>query len=128
MDYLLGFLRKDTNFYYLSLILENEEENKWSIHGLWPQYSKNEYPKYCKKVEFKIEKLESIIEELNKKWYSNIEKNNDFWKHEYEKHGSCMFTDISEFDYFNLVLNLYKEAIQLNLPNKCLIVVFKIDP
>ena len=48
-NYLNGILnlKKDERFYYLSLI---KEQNGWSIHGLWPQYSKNKYPSFCKKV------------------------------------------------------------------------------
>lgn len=92
------------NYYYLSLI--NNDET-WSIHGLWPQYSAGSYPTYCKKVTFDINKLEPIIDELQNEWYSTEEPNEDFWKHEWEKHGSCMFTDMDEFTYFNKALTLF---------------------
>ena len=120
--------KKDSKkFYYVSLI--KEPNNKWSIHGLWPQYSKNSYPTFCKKVKFDINKLESILPELNEKWYSNEEKNEDFWKHEWEKHGSCMFLDMNEEEYFKKTLDLFTIAQQIDLPNdfydsktkKCLI-------
>ena len=111
-----SYVAKKSQFYYLSLIKENDDS--FSIHGLWPQYSETSYPVYCRPVEFSIEALNPIMDKLNKYWYSDRESNSKFWKHEYEKHGSCMFSEVSEFDYFNLVLNLYKEAIQLNLPNK----------
>lgn len=105
----------DTRYYYLSLI---KEPCGWSIHGLWPQYSKNSYPKYCKKVTFSYETLTPIIDRLNAVWYSNEEPNQDFWQHEWEKHGSCMFTDMNELQYFQKALELYKEAIEQNLPEK----------
>ena len=73
------FTKKDTRFYYLSLI--EEKKNTFSIHGLWPQNSKTDYPTYCKKVDFSIEALEPIIDELNKYWYSKQVKNTKFWKH-----------------------------------------------
>lgn len=128
-NYLKGILnlkQKDERFYYLSLI---KEEKGWSIHGLWPQYSKNKYPSFCKKVDFNIETLNPILKELNENWYSNTEKNEEFWKHEWEKHGSCVFSDINEYEYFNKTLDLFKTAIQTGLPqefydnknNKCLI-------
>lgn len=117
-------------FYYLSL-LKNNENNTWHIHGLWPQYNKNSYPTYCGKVSFDISKLNPIIQELDEYWYADGEKDSDFWKHEYEKHGSCVFTPITEFDYFNTTVNLYKKAVKLELPTtfynsktkKCLIPV-----
>ena len=81
-------------FYYLSLKRDNKKNKEWSIHGLWPQISENEYPSFCKKVNFDIGKLEPILPDLNNYWYSSKEKNEDFWKHEWQKHGSCVFTDI----------------------------------
>ena len=69
------------------------------------------------------------MDELNKNWYSNVNKNEDFWKHEWEKHGSCVFTEINEFEYFKKTLDLFNTAVQTGLPeefydkkyNKCLI-------
>lgn len=101
-------------FYYLSL----KKDTVWSIHGLWPQYSKNEYPCYCKKVSFDINKLKPILTELNTHWYSTKEQNEDFWKHEWEKHGSCMFTDMEELEYFKTALSLYVDAVQTNIIDK----------
>ena len=122
------FTKKDTRFYYLSLI--EEKNNTFSIHGLWPQNSKTDYPTYCKKVDFSIEVLEPIMNELKNYWYSKQEKNEEFWKHEYQKHGSCMFTPLTELQYFDRVLLLYYKAIAQNLPTyyqvkngKCLIPV-----
>ena len=121
-------------FYYLSLIKEGEG---WSIHGLWAQYNKNQYPTFCKKVNFDINKLEPILKELNEKWYSE-DKNENFWKHEWEKHGSCMFIELNELEYFEKTLELFDTALQIDLPNdfyneetkKCLIPLtldFKFD-
>lgn len=115
--------KEDNRFYYLSLIKNNStdeinENNMFSIHGLWPQNDKNNYPTYCKKVNFSLDSLKPIIDQLNKYWFSDKEKNSDFWKHEYEKHGSCMFTDMNEFIYFNTTLILYNKAIESNLADK----------
>jgi ribonuclease I len=116
-------------FYYLSLI--KEQNNTFSIHGLWPQYTKQSYPTYCKNVTFDIKNIEQLLPQLNEKWYSTKEKNEDFWKHEYEKHGSCVFTPLTEKEYFEQTIKLYDTAIKENLPNqfydeetkKCLIPV-----
>lgn len=106
------------NFYYLSLI--NEGNNQWSIHGLWPQYNKENYPSYCKDVEFDYYNLQPILAELERYWYSNRGTlgDEDFWKHEWQKHGSCMFTDMDEFDYFAHALSLYYVAVKKGLPKK----------
>ena len=116
-------------FYYLSLI--KESNNTFSIHGLWPQYTKNSYPTYCTNVSFNINNLKPIMPELKKNWYSTQEKNEDFWQHEYEKHGSCVFTPMTELEYFSKTLELYDKAIKEDLPKhfynqdtqKCLIPV-----
>jgi len=128
--------KNDTDkFYYLSLIKETEG---WSIHGLWPQYNKNQYPSFCREVNFDINKLEPILKDLNEKWYSEDNKNENFWKHEWEKHGSCMFIELNELEYFEKTLELFDTALQIDLPGdfyneetkKCLIPItldFKFD-
>jgi|TARA_B110001469_G_scaffold127841_1_gene151058 ribonuclease I len=128
--------KNDTDkFYYLSLIKETEG---WSIHGLWPQYNKNQYPSFCREVNFDINKLEPILKDLNEKWYSEDNKNENFWKHEWEKHGSCMFIELNELEYFEKTLELFDTALQIDLPSdfyneetkKCLIPLtldFKFD-
>jgi hypothetical protein len=118
-----------TNFYFLSLILE--DDGSWSIHGLWPQYNLTKYPRFCKRVLFDLSKLEPIIDDLKSDWYSSRGLDNTFWEHEYLKHGTCNFNNLDEFQYFKTTLNLFNRAIALNLPdkyynsetNKCLIPV-----
>ena len=102
--------KEDTRFYYLALIREND---KWCIHGLWPQYSDNSYPTFCRKVEFDPKLLEPIMMDLNEYWHSDRGDNDTFWSHEWEKHGSCYFSKtINEFDYFDTTLKLYKKVIE----------------
>ena len=78
----------ESRFYYLSLI---KTDDKWHIHGLWPQYDKKTYPKFCRNIPFDITKLNSIINNLHDNWYSNKDKDSLFWEHEWNKHGTCMF-------------------------------------
>jgi ribonuclease I len=54
-----------------------------------------------------LEKLNPIIDELKLKWYSTETSDEYFWSHEWEKHGSCMFTEIDELEYFQNALDLY---------------------
>ena len=109
------FTEKNENFYYLSLIQSN---NDWHIHGLWPQYSKDSYPTYCRTVDFDEYKLKPILNELKKYWYSEEEKNQYFWCHEWKKHGSCMFIDMDEFDYFNKTLELFQKVKDMEIIDK----------
>ena len=136
-------------YYYLSLVSDIDLSNKYSIHGFWPQFNDGKYPTYCKKVTFDINKLESIMKDLQKYWKSqkpvdllavspkkrgnndnidtdmdtdndnmddkltiNIESSDEeFWSHEWKKHGSCMFTDMDELQYFQKTLELYFHVI-----------------
>ena len=114
INFILNLFGKnnDRRFYYLSLIYEN---NRWTIHGLWPQNSKDNYPTYCKLVNFDENKLKPIINDLNQNWHSDRENNDKFWEHEWKKHGSCMFCNMDEFDYFNKTLELFKYVKENNL-------------
>ena len=108
-----------TNFYYLSLIKESPTE--FTIHGLWPQRSTTKYPTYCHPVNFQIKTLEPILDKLEQYWYSQqhtLTLDEKFWKHEYEKHGSCVFTQMTELQYFQNTINLYEKSLELNLPQK----------
>lgn len=125
-------IKYDNRFYYLSLLKHDKQSKieyvgnethlievcKYSIHGLWPQFNKNQYPSYCKNVSFSINNIQPILDDLETCWYSTEEKNEDFWKHEYEKHGSCMFKDMDEYEYFNTALNLYHTAVLKKIPDK----------
>ena len=113
---LLPLLKDPTNFYYLSLI--NENDNTWSIHGLWPQYKTNKYPQFCKDIKFSIDKLASIVDDLEKYWYSKEKKNEKFWEHEYLKHGTCNFNNLDELEYFKTTLELFQKSLDNNLPEK----------
>ena len=121
--------KNPTNFYFLSLIKEND--GTWSIHGLWPQDTLTHYPSFCKNVEFDIELLNPIMSSLKHEWYSNRGADEIFWKHEYLKHGTCNFNDFNEFQYFKTTLDLFDKAKSLDLPerfynrqtDKCLIPV-----
>ena len=99
------------NFYYLSLLKNDNNVYGYSIHGFWPNYGKGGYPSFCKKVEFDINKLNPIMKDLIDFWdlpEDHDKKEVSFWKHEWQKHGSCMFCDnMSELEYFQKALKLY---------------------
>ena len=104
-NYILNLWKNnDRRFYYLSLILEN---NQWTIHGLWPQNSKSNYPTFCRNVDFNENLLNPIIKDLDKYWHSDRGSNKNFWEHEWKKHGSCMFQEMNELEYFKKTLDLF---------------------
>ena len=108
-----GYFNKRKDFYYLSLI--KESDGYYSIHGLWPQYSLQSYPTFCRPVNFSLTKLDPIMDKLNKYWYSTKGSNETFWKHEYEKHGSCMFQPMNELNYFSKTIEIYEYLLVNNI-------------
>ena len=103
--------KSKTKMYYLSLLKNSSNENGYSLHGLWPDYGDGTYPSFCRTVSFDINQLKSIERDLLKYW--ELPRDHDklevsFWKHEWLKHGSCMFQEMNEFIYFNKALELYK--------------------
>ena len=96
----------------------------WSIHGLWLDYANGSYPSYCKKSKMTFEMPSNrLFKEMNNYWYacpSDVQKKNqssreaniDFWKHELNKHGSCIkyyiFPTLSSEQYYNGTLQIFK--------------------
>jgi len=90
-------------FYYLSLLPAKDREFPYSIHGLWPQEGVR---RTCKK--FDIERLRVILPELHANWHSSRGPDEHFWKHEWEKHGSC--TGLTEVEYFQKTLDCFEKV------------------
>lgn len=104
----------ENKFYYLALLKNKNNVHGISIHGLWPNYSDGSYPTFCKLVDFDFSKLSPIIEQLRTNWDLPQDINKDeiqFWAHEWKKHGSCMFQEMDEHEYFTKTLELYNYII-----------------
>ena len=106
------------DFYYLALIKNNKLPSGYSIHGLWSNYADGSYPTFCKQVQFNIHDLEPIKDELAKYWPSKFTSAKLFYQHEYKKHGSCMFIEMTELQYFQKTIELYHYVIKHNLYQK----------
>ncbi|CAH8497648.1 unnamed protein product [Schistosoma rodhaini] len=85
--------------------------NDFNIHGLWPSIWPHIEPKNCSnRTPFRIELIKPIYNDLQKQWANLIDFDNpeDFWKHEWSKHGVCAISDhpfiSNELDYFNISL------------------------
>lgn len=77
-----------------------------TIHGLWPQYKNGKWPQFCEFGE--EEDLQKVIDSIGldtfKLYWPNVKSSStngyslDFWKHEWEKHGTC--SGMSQLQYF----------------------------
>ncbi|KAF7253380.1 Ribonuclease T2 [Varanus komodoensis] len=105
----------------------NENECKdpvmyWTIHGFWPDKTDD-----CNRTwHFNISELQDLMEDMREYWPDVLHPNHTyFWKHEWEKHGTCAATLEalnSQKKYFSKTLELYKK---LNLNNYLLKVGIK---
>lgn len=109
------FSSNKTKFYYLALFKHNHQ---YTIHGLWPDYGNGSYPSFCKDIPFDIEKLRPLEKKLLEYW--ELPEDHDkleihFWKHEWLKHGTCMFTPMTEYEYFSKAIEMYEYIINENI-------------
>lgn len=67
--------------------------NNWTLHGLWPSNKHGGNPEHCNHdMKFRLANLdENLRVQLNDKWHTSKvgKRNAEFWKHEWEKHGTC---------------------------------------
>eukprot|EP00128_Syssomonas_multiformis_P003129 Colp12_sorted_trinity150504_noHs@25457 len=89
----------------------------YTLHGLWPNRNSGSWPQYCYGLEFNAKKIVDLVPRLDVQWpnlFNDTDKTN-FWKHEYERHGSCasVIPDLAdEFKFFSKVLDLH---LQVNI-------------
>eukprot|EP00736_Rhodelphis_marinus_P007468 Rmarinus@m.10374 len=86
------------------------------LHGLWPNRKDGGWPQYCCEssgCEFDVQQLNSIEEMLHTCWPSYHVGNSDFWKHEWDKHGTCALMDM--LPYFEKALELRQKYNLLDM-------------
>ncbi|XP_077865717.1 ribonuclease Oy-like [Saccoglossus kowalevskii] len=101
-----------------------QEVKTWVVHGLWPTRVKTEGPNCCGCNEtssgchnctrpFNFTLIQDLEPQLNEFWPNLLTKKHgtpyDFWKHEWEKHGTCGTSlDVinSQHKYFVMGLKL----------------------
>ena len=84
------------------------ESTDFSIHGLWPNYFNGDYPSFCSKVPFSISlETEQLLISY---WNSYFKSPENFWKHEWEKHGTCLHPTITPDSYFGTGVALLVKA------------------
>jgi len=100
---------KQIKGYYLAL-LESNSSFPYSIHGLWPQYDKDHWPKCCSKEKFNLNNLKQLEQQLHADWHSSRGTDQHFWEHEWKVHGTC--TGMTEFQYFEKALACFNKVKQ----------------
>ncbi|XP_054760223.2 ribonuclease Oy-like [Lytechinus pictus] len=93
--------------------LKSTAKKIWTIHGLWP-YSNNMAPSQGRTINcggmYNQAAISTIRSELEDKWPSYSSKTTDqFWKHEYVKHGTCA----GNLAKFNSQLKYFEGSIDL---------------
>jgi len=84
----------------------------WVLHGLWPSTSQGgQQPFYCKPWKFDESKIEDLLTDLERFWPNLFADTTltSFWKHEYEKHGTCASSVAgfeSEHEFFQQAMQL----------------------
>ncbi|XP_011340907.1 ribonuclease Oy isoform X2 [Ooceraea biroi] len=87
------------------------KREEWTIHGIWPTKYHTIGPEYCNDLPFNPNMLAPLESELKENWIDiqNGSRPYTFWKHEWDKHGTCAITVQalnSEYNYFLAALNL----------------------
>lgn len=100
-------------FYYFALLWNPKYyyKSNFTIHGLWSQYNKTSYPTYCNGNEntFNETEIYNLENVLNEVWISTYNpcKSLDFWKHEWNKHGTCNWNKWNLQEYFKNTIMTY---------------------
>ena len=74
-----------------------------TIHGMWPEYKDGSWPSMCTREPLNKEVIDELKEGLNVYWPNVKEdlsdpEHDEFWRHEWSKHGTC--SGLSQKEYF----------------------------
>ncbi|CAH1236139.1 unnamed protein product [Diabrotica balteata] len=89
------------------------DRTQWIVHGMWPTKNGTEGPLYCPSaIHFDPDLLDPMLDALKAQW-TNVEANTklySFWKHEWDKHGTCSV----DLPALNSIPNFFKKGLELN--------------
>ena len=98
-------------------VLEDRDNlNMLTIHGLWPSYKTGIFPQWCN-IDEDIEII-NYTKDMKNYWMNAYEENEntdeEFWGHEYNRHGLCynQRINVSGNDYlyyFNKTIDVYHQ-------------------
>jgi ribonuclease T2 len=89
-------------------------KNIFTLHGLWPSYRNGKMIEECNKGELINVKIteEDLLKEMLTFWISYTSDNQNFWNHEYNKHGYCYSERYKQYNpdnFFNKSMSLYNQ-------------------
>jgi len=94
------------------ICLRESKRDHWTIHGVWPS-SFTTSPEFCTTEQFDGRRLDDIKRQLNQYWpsfTSTQDRYFTFWRHEWQKHGTCA-GDVPQLNglnnFFKNVLNVF---------------------
>ena len=124
----LNMVNTESIYNYYELAVQKWCSDDYMIHGLWPQINSTDYPVNCKPVLY-IEPEGTLLINMNTYWSSC---DNTLWKHEWEKHGSCMQVqnNINETSFFNKTISLFienKKLLENCKDDDCIMGCFDLD-
>ena len=97
------FIKEVVHYYYSKNL---SDRRNWTVHGIWPTKDGEIGPLNCDHSKpFDIEYVRPLLPDLRLHW-TNVRGNtaeDDFWKHEWNKHGTCAMQlepMDNEFKYF----------------------------
>jgi ribonuclease T2 len=96
-------------------IPQKEPVESWFLHGLWPNFKNGSWPSFCNPAEpYNRTKIADLIPQLEYYWPAVLQDTEDeFWGHEWEKHGTCSWPVlVSEHEYFLTTLK-YRQSLNL---------------
>lgn len=81
---------------------------RFTIHGLWPFDSNGRSITGCVGSAYNVSLVSSFLAKLNYSWPSYDNRPYRYlWEHEWDVHGKCSETILSQVKYFNNSVNLY---------------------
>ena len=87
----------------------NFTNDHFNIHGIWPEYYNGSYPEFCNKSAIFDEKQLAPIRNNLTLYWTDYRNSEEFWKHEFYRHGTCAETDdllSTELEFFTTGLEL----------------------
>ena len=88
--------------------VQGYESTDFGIHGLWPEQFDGGYPSFCSDMPFSISLDTELL--LTTYWNSYKKSPGKFWKHEWDKHGTCFYPATAPNNYFSIAIYLMLEA------------------
>lgn len=100
---------------YYEFAVQNWVDGSYQIHGLWPSYSSGTYPSYCGDTPYQ-HISPPLVNTMLTYWNADPDQNQQFWSHEWSKHGTCVQeqTGSNQTDYFERGLSLFMKILPEN--------------